>query len=99
MADPGSGHSLQAYWIYVAVFVSLIVFTVLTVLVAGMELGGLNVPLALAIATVKAALVGLFFMHLRYEGRWIWGFAIFSVFLLFPLLTITIIDALHGLVH
>lgn len=95
MAHSGSGHSLQAYWIYWAVFGALIVFTVVTVVAAGIDLGGLNVPLALIIATTKAALVGLFFMHLRYEGRWVWGFAAFSIFLLFPLIAITLTDALH----
>lgn len=94
MAHDGSGHSLQAYWIYTAVFVALVVFTVVTVVAAQIDLGGLNVPLALVIATTKAALVGLFFMHLRFEGRWVWGFAVFSVFLLFPLITITLTDAL-----
>jgi cytochrome c oxidase subunit IV len=93
----GSGHSLQAYWIYVAVFVALVVFTVLTVVVARIDLGGVNVPAALIIATLKAALVGLFFMHLRFEGRWVWGFAAFSIFLLFPLIAITLTDALHKL--
>ncbi len=94
MAHDGSGHSLQAYWIYTAVFVALVVFTVVTVVAAQIDLGGMNVPLALVIATTKAALVGLFFMHLRFEGRWVWGFAAFSIFLLFPLITITLTDAL-----
>lgn len=97
MAHDGSGHSLQAYWIYTAVFVSLVVFTVLTVVAARIDLGGLNLPIALTIATMKAALVGLFFMHLRFEGRWVWGFAVFSVFLLFPLIGITLTDAIHKL--
>ena len=78
------------------VFVALIVFTVVTVLVAQVDLGGLNVPAAIIIATVKAALVGLFFMHLRFEGRWVWGFAAFSIFLLFPLIILTLTDALSG---
>jgi len=94
MADPASGHSTQPYWIYPAVWGTLIVLTVLTVLVAGVDLGGWNVPMAIAIATVKAALVALFFMHLRFEGRWVWGFAVFSVFLLFPLIILTVTDAL-----
>lgn len=94
MADPASGHSTQPYWIYPAVWGMLIVLTVLTVLVAGVDLGGWNVPMAIAIATLKAALVALFFMHLRFEGRWVWGFAVFSVFLLFPLIILTVTDAL-----
>jgi cytochrome c oxidase subunit 4 len=99
VAHPGSGHSLQAYWIYRAVFGALIVFTVITVLAAQINLGGWNVPLALSIAAAKAAMVALFFMHLRFEGRWVWGFAAFSIFLLFPLIALTVMDALHGLIR
>lgn len=94
MADPASGHSTQPYWIYPAVWGALIVLTVVTLLVAGIDLGGWNVPMAIAIATVKSALVGLFFMHLRFEGRWVWGFAAFSIFLLFPLIITAVVDAL-----
>ena len=97
MAHPGSGHSLQPYRVYRIVFVSLIVLTVVTVGVAGIDLGGMNIPIALLIASTKAALVGLFFMHLRFEGRWIWGFAAFSIFLLFPLIILTLTDALMKL--
>ncbi|MFQ5989474.1 MAG: cytochrome C oxidase subunit IV family protein [Candidatus Methylomirabilales bacterium] len=91
-----SGHHLQPYPVYTFVFVALIVFTVLTIVAAGIDLGGLNVPLALAIACVKASLVGLFFMHLRFEGRWVWGFAVFAIFLLFPVIGVTVTDALLG---
>jgi cytochrome c oxidase subunit 4 len=90
---------MQPYWIYHAVWIALLVFTVVTVAAARIDLGGWNVPVALAIASTKAVLVGLFFMHLRFEGRWVWGFAAFSIFLLFPVIAVTVIDALHGLVR
>ena len=50
------------------VLVLLLVLTGVTVAVSYIDLGFLNVPVALTIATLKAALVLLFFMHLRYEG-------------------------------
>jgi len=99
VGTPGSGHSVQPYWIYNAVWIALLVFTVVTVGAAQINLGGWNVPLALAIASTKAVLVGLFFMHLRFEGRWVWGFAVFSIFLLLPVIAVTVMDALHGLVR
>ena len=46
----------------------LLMLTGVTVTVSYIHLGFLNVPVALAIASLKAALVLLFFMHLRYEG-------------------------------
>lgn len=52
-----------------AVFSALVVLTVLTVAATRVDLGQLNLALALAIATVKATLVLLYFMHLRWERR------------------------------
>ena len=50
-----------------AVFVALLLLTALTVAVAGVDLGNLNLYAALAIAGLKATLVVLYFMHLRYD--------------------------------
>lgn len=97
MVHSNSGHSLQAYWIYIAVWLALIGFTALTLFMAGIDLGGWNVAIALLIASTKAALVALFFMHLRFEGRWVWGLAGLSLFLLFPLIGLTLMDVLHKL--
>ena len=46
----------------------LIVFTVLTVAVAYVELGKLNIWVAMIIAVLKASFVVLYFMHLRYDS-------------------------------
>jgi cytochrome c oxidase subunit 4 len=57
---------------YVLVFVALAVLTVITVAVAGIELGPVGaVALALFIATVKASLVACYFMHLLSEKKMI----------------------------
>ena len=49
---------------YVAIWLILLGFTGLTVWTGRMDLGAANIGIALAIATVKATLVVLFFMHL-----------------------------------
>jgi cytochrome c oxidase subunit 4 len=54
-------------WVLVAVFVALLVLTAMTVAVTRVDLGSFNVWIALSIATIKAVLVALFFMHLAYE--------------------------------
>jgi cytochrome c oxidase subunit 4 len=51
---------------YFAVFGALAALTGLTVLAAEMKLG---MTVGLLIALTKASLVGAFFMHLKYEGR------------------------------
>ena len=53
---------------YVGVFVALLALTLVTVLVASLQLSpGSTIVLGLSIAIVKAALVALFFMHLNSE--------------------------------
>lgn len=53
----------------IQVFLALVALTVLTVITSRMDLGGLNIPLALFIAFVKATFVVLIFMALRYDNR------------------------------
>ena len=76
--------------VYLTVFAALLVLTALTTWVAFIDLGRLNVIIMLGIAVVKATLVILFFMHVRYSSRLTWvvvstGFA----FLLFMIVSIT----------
>ena len=54
-------------WLLAAVFSALILLTGLTVAVAQVDLGNLNLYLAMAIATLKSSLVVLFFMHLFWD--------------------------------
>ena len=65
----------------ITVFVSLIVLTIITVVVAQFDFGSLaeNIMIAMAIATVKATLVALYFMHLRWENKLIVVFAILAI--------------------
>jgi cytochrome c oxidase subunit IV len=60
-----SGHIIGNRFTYFLVFAALMVGTAITVAVTYVDLGWLNLPLAMAIATTKALLVILFFMHLK----------------------------------
>jgi cytochrome c oxidase subunit IV len=55
--------------LYVGIWLSLMVFTLLTVAAARVDLGVFNPIVALAIATTKAVLVVLFFMHVKYTSE------------------------------
>lgn len=70
---------------YVTVWLSLLVLTAVTVTVAGLDLGQWSVLGAIAIALVKATLVLLFFMHIKYEDR------VFKVMLAVAVVTLTVI--------
>jgi len=70
---------------YVLIWMALLALTVTTVVTGHMDLGGANLPLAMGIATVKATLVVLFFMHLwDAEGinRLVFGVAVVFVLVL-----------------
>jgi len=54
---------------YLTIFAALMIFTAITVAVAFVDLGPLNNIVMLLIAVVKATLVVLFFMHVRYSTR------------------------------
>jgi len=55
------------YQTYILVWVGLVILTGITVSIAGMNLGRLNVLLVLLIAAIKSGLVLSYFMHLKYE--------------------------------
>jgi cytochrome c oxidase subunit 4 len=60
------GH-VTPLWVLLSVWAALAVLTIITVAAAQLDLGTLNTILAIGIATVKALLVALFFMHLVHD--------------------------------
>ena len=71
--------------IYFAIFGALLLLTATTVGVSLIDLGPFNTIVALVIAAIKATLVVLFFMHVRYSPRMI-GLTIFAGLLWLALL-------------
>jgi len=81
--------------LYAAIFAALLLLTLSTMGMAFVDLGGdLNAVVAVAIAIVKALLVILFFMHVRYSSRLTWVFVGAGFFWLLILLTLTMTDPL-----
>ncbi len=70
-ATAGEAHDehlhVMPFKVLAAVFATLLVLTVVTVAVTRVDLGNFNLWIAMAIATVKASLVVLFFMHMLYD--------------------------------
>ncbi|OHB85046.1 MAG: hypothetical protein A2V98_15850 [Planctomycetes bacterium RBG_16_64_12] len=81
--------------VLLAVFALLMGLTVATVSATWIDLGPWNLGIALGIATVKAALVALYFMHLRYDHPF--NALIFLTGLLFLalFLSLTLLDTLE----
>ena len=88
-----SGH-VAPKSMYYAVFAALIVGTALTVGVAFVDLGAMNNVLMLGIASTKALLVILFFMHVRWSTRLTWVIAASGFVWLLILFGITMTDYL-----
>jgi cytochrome c oxidase subunit IV len=80
--------------VYYVIFASLMVLTAVTIGVAFINLGPLNFPVALAIAIVKATLVILFFMHVKYSSRLTKLTVGTGFFFLLVLFTLTLTDYL-----
>ncbi len=55
--------------VYYGIWITLMILTVLTAYVATIDLGPFNTVVALLIATIKASLVVLFFMHVKYTSE------------------------------
>jgi len=65
--DEGHDHVVPLR-VLAGVWGALMVLTWITVLVAGVDVGNLNIVVALTIAVIKSAFVALWFMHLRYDS-------------------------------
>lgn len=80
---------------YAAIFAALLLLTLTTTGMAFVDLGGdLNTVVAVTIAVLKALLVILFFMHVRYSSHLTWLFVGAGFFWLLILLTLTMTDPL-----
>ena len=86
-----SSHAHGGPAVYTRNLIALLILTVITVGAAFIDFGAGNVAIALSIASVKATLVALFFMHLRYDKPvnaiiCVAGFLFLGIFLMFDLL-------------
>ena len=80
--------------VYYVVFAVLMVGTSLTVQAAYLDLGPFNTIVALGIAVIKATLVVLFFMHVKYSTWLTWAVVAGSLFWLGILFVLTFSDYL-----
>ncbi|MGH9971246.1 MAG: cytochrome C oxidase subunit IV family protein [Pyrinomonadaceae bacterium] len=79
--------------VYITIFLALMVGTTVTVVAAFQDFPGpLNVIIAMTIAVVKATLVVLYFMHVRYSARLIWVILASALFWMGILFALTLSD-------
>lgn len=90
MSEHSSHSSLTTYFM---VWLALLFGTALTSFVARIDLGPFNAAVALIIATTKALLVALFFMHIKGASEKLLKLVIFStLFMLAILMVLSMAD-------
>lgn len=67
---------------YFGIFISLLALLIITVVAGYIDLGNFNLPIAMLIATIKAILIVLYFMHVRFSSRFIALFFGASIYVL-----------------
>jgi cytochrome c oxidase subunit 4 len=80
--------------VYFLIFVTLILLTLVTIDVSFYNWGILNFPLAMTIASIKAMLVILFFMHVKYSTGLTGVFVAAGFIFLAIMLTFSLADLL-----
>lgn len=57
------------YKFNILVWIDLLIFTLITIEIAQFDFQALTVVIALLVASIKTYLVGTYFMHLKFENR------------------------------
>ncbi len=91
--DDGKPHiHVTSPLLLLGVFGALLVLTVLTVAVTSIDLGPLNIWIALFVAVAKGGLVVMYFMHLRWDSYYNGIILIVSLFFIALFIGIAILD-------
>lgn len=91
--EEGLGHILNLS-VLRNVLLSLLFLTVVTVAVSRFDFGNFNLVFAVIIATIKAAIVATFFMHLKFEGKTIMIYVFYPLIILSILIGGCVVDAM-----
>jgi cytochrome c oxidase subunit 4 len=87
-----ASHHIVSPLEYSYVYAALIVGTIVTVVAANLELGVFNPIVALGIASTKAVVVILFFMHVKYQSHLIKVTVAAGFFTFLVLVTMSLVD-------
>ncbi len=86
---------IVAYKNHLLILLLLIGFTILTVAITSVELGPYNTAAAMLIASIKAVIVLMYFMHLRFDQK-IYRIMATIVFMIFAaVIVVTFFDYLY----
>lgn len=92
MADEHEQHA--SIGTYTVIYAWLVILMLVTIGAWVLNLGAFNILIALTIAIVKAILVIMYFMHVKYSGRMVWVFSGAAFLWLGIMLALTMSDYL-----
>jgi cytochrome c oxidase subunit IV len=100
--DNHSHHIIVPTKYYVSTFIALLVLTFFTVFIAQFDFGALNIYIAMIVAAIKASLVVMVFMALKWDKPFIkvalvFGFVFFAIFIAFTLAEVATRGAVEGI--
>jgi cytochrome c oxidase subunit 4 len=85
-------HHVVPYRVYVIVLLALLALTFASIGITGIELGAYTVAGALLFACIKTFLVLTYFMHLKYDKKYIVAMVAFVFAIFFVVIIITFLD-------
>lgn len=88
-------HHVVPYRVYIIILLGLLALTFASIGITSIEMGKLTVTAALVFACIKTYLVLTYFMHLKYDKKYIVAMVAFVFILFFVVIIITFLDYLY----
>jgi cytochrome c oxidase subunit 4 len=88
-------HHIVPYRVYILVLLALLVLTFASIGITSVELGAFTVAGALLFASVKTFLVLTYFMHLKYDQKYIVAMVLFVIVIFLIMIIVTFLDYLY----
>ncbi len=93
--NTASTHHILPLSVYFTVAGILFVLTGITVAISYVHFGAFNIIVAIVIATAKASLVALYFMHLKYDNKLFMATFLSSLIFLGLFIILTMTDTMY----
>ncbi len=88
-------HHVVPYRVYIIILLTLLALTFASIGITSIEMGKFTVTAALVFACIKTYLVLTYFMHLKYDKKYIVAMVAFVFILFFVVIIITFLDYLY----
>lgn len=88
-------HHVVPYRVYIIILLALLALTFASIGITSIEMGKFTVTAALVFACIKTYLVLTYFMHLKYDKKYIVAMVAFVFILFLVVIVITFLDYLY----